>query len=207
MSEVFKEACVETLEQARLAERCGAGRVELCASLNVGGLTPADGLISQTVGTLRIPVMVMVRPRAGDFVASETEFEAMKRTIDFCKNVNATGVVFGLLTQENEVDIERTATLAQMAQPLQVTFHKAIDETRDILKAVAALKSIGGVTRILSSGGAATALRGVPILRQMISAAGPELTVIAAGRITKDNLPKVHQAIGAPEYHGRRIVF
>jgi copper homeostasis protein len=207
MNNLLKEACVETLEDALRAQACGADRIELCANLAVGGLTPGDSLILTAKEALHIPVMVMVRPVAGNFVATRADFEAMKRTIVFCKKVKVAGVVFGLLTELREVDIPRTTALAELAQPLLVTSHKAIDETADILKSVAALKCIPGIRRILTSGGAATALEGAPVLRQMLAAAGPDLTILAAGRVTNENLKEVHRATGAREYHGRRIVF
>jgi copper homeostasis protein len=207
MNNLLKEACVETLEDALRAQACGADRIELCANLAVGGLTPGDGLILAAKQTLHLPIMVMVRPVAGNFVATRADFEAMKRTIVFCKKVKVAGVVFGLLTELREVDIPRTTALAELAQPLLVTFHKAIDETADILKSVAALKCIPGIRRILTSGGAATALEGAPVLRQMLAATGPDLTILAAGRVTNENLKEVHRATGAREYHGRRIVF
>ncbi len=206
MNEILKEACVESLEQALLAERCGADRIELCADLSEGGLTPDSGLIESAVAILNIPVMVMVRPRAGNFGMNHSEIESMKRTIDFCKKVKAAGVVFGLLNAENEVDAERTAELAELAQPLQVTFHKAIDETPDIVKSVDILNKIPGIQRILSSGGKATAMEGSAVLRLMGAAAWP-VTIIAAGRITTKNLHEVHRTTGLREYHGRRIVF
>ncbi|TAK36058.1 MAG: copper homeostasis protein CutC [Saprospiraceae bacterium] len=207
MKDLLKEACVETLEDALRAQTCGADRIELCANLAVGGLTPDDGLILAAKEALHIPIMVMVRPAPGHFAANAADFEAMERTIYFCKKAGVAGVVFGLLTGQGEVDVPRTTALATLAQPLQVTFHKAVDESAGILKSVAVLKRIPGIHRILTSGGATTALEGAPVLRKMIAAAGVSLTIVVAGRVTQENLETVHRAIGAYEYHGRRIVF
>ncbi|MBI5914382.1 MAG: copper homeostasis protein CutC [Bacteroidetes bacterium] len=201
------EACVETLDEAVLAEKCGAHRIELCADLSVGGLTPPDELLEQAVQQLQIPMMAMVRPRGGDFVYSEEEFEAMKRSIEFCKNVGAAGVVFGCLTKKNEVDLEKTRELAALAQPLQVTFHKAIDITPDPVGALRKLLQVPGIQRVLTSGGSETALRGAAILREMVAVAGNRIVILAAGKVTKGNLAEVHRAVGTTEYHGRRIVF
>jgi len=207
MKDLLKEACVETLEDANLAQACGADRIELCANLAEGGLTPDDSLILAAKEALHIPIMVMVRPVGGHFVATAASYEAMQRTIFFCKKTGVAGVVFGLLTGQGEVDVPRTTALAKLAQPLQVTFHKAVDESDGILKSVAVLKRIPGIHRILTSGGATTALEGAPVLRQMITAAGEKMTIVVAGRVTRENLETIHRAIGAYEYHGRRIVF
>ncbi len=201
------EACVETLDQCILAEKSGAHRVELCADLDVGGLTPSRELIEAVLAKLTIPVMAMIRPRGGNFVYSDEELEEMKRQIDFCKTAGVAGVVFGFLTEKNEVDVEKTAEFARLAQPLLVTFHKAIDDTPDPVEATKILARIPGIQRILTSGGAATALEGKEVLRKMIAAAGEGLTILAAGKVTAENLAEVHQAVGAREYHGKRIVF
>lgn len=201
------EACVESLDEAILAEKCGAHRIELCADLSVGGLTPPDELLEQAVRQLGIPVMAMVRPRGGDFVYSEEEFEAMKRTIGFCKKTGVAGVVFGCLTKKNEIDLEKTRTLATLAHPLQVTFHKAIDATPDPVGALQILLQVPGIQRVLTSGGAETAMLGAVILREMVAVAGDRMVILAAGKVTKEILADVHRAVGTSEYHGKRIVF
>lgn len=201
------EACVETLEQAVEAQRCGADRIELCAHLEAGGLTPPKPLIHRVKEFLHIPVRAIIRPRAGGFVYDETETAAMERSIEFCREAGLDGVVLGCLHKDGRVDMEKTGRLAALALPLKVTFHKAIDETPDPLAALHDLKTIPGISAVLSSGGAATALEGQAVLRQMIEAAGERLVIIAAGSITLNNFEEVHAAIRAREYHGRRIVF
>ena len=201
------EACVETLEQALLAQRNGAHRIELCADLAVGGLTPSKELILAARAQLDIPVMVIIRPVAGGFAYSESELEAMKQAIEFCKTAGVAGVVLGVLTPENEVDVERTKALAALARPLLVTFHKAIDETPDPVRATKILMRVPGIQRILSSGGAATALEGKEVLKQMIAVSEGILEILVAGKVTTGNLEKLQQEIGAREYHGRRLVF
>ncbi len=201
------EACVETLEQCILAEKNGADRLELCADLSVGGLTPSRELLDSVMAAVKIPVMAMIRPRAGNFVCSEEEIEEMKHSILVCKTAGVAGVVFGCLTPDGRIDVAQTSELVRFALPLSVTFHKAIDETPDPVAATSTLKQIPGIQRILTSGGAATALEGQEVLRKMIEAAGEGLTILAAGKVTSENLADVHHAVGAKEYHGKRIVF
>ncbi|MEK7256743.1 MAG: copper homeostasis protein CutC [Bacteroidota bacterium] len=201
------EACVETLEQALLAQQNSAHRIELCERLEVGGLTPSLELLHACTASLQIPIMVMIRPRAGNFQISDDELEQMKTAIRVCQAASVAGVVFGILTPQNEVDLEKTAELAAFAQPLQVTFHKAIDETPDPVEAAEKLSQVPGIQRILTSGGAATALEGKEVLKKMMERVGERLTILVAGKVTAENLAEVHREIGAKEYHGRRIVF
>lgn len=203
---MIKEACVETFEQAMLAEKKGADRIELCSELSVGGLTPAAKLMKKTCSVLKIPVMVMIRPRAGNFHYSEEEISQMKQEIDLAKKAGAAGVVFGLLTSKNQIDIENTHILADYATPLPVTFHKAIDELENPADGVPVLKNIRGITRILTSGGKATADEGAEVIRKMREAAGENLTIVAAGKITDKNVNQIQQLTQVSEFHGKQIV-
>ncbi len=150
--------------------------------------------------------MVMIRPRAGNFVYSEDEIRQMKRKIDQAKEAGASGVVFGLLTPDNQIDETNTRQLAEYAHPLPVTFHKAIDELKNPVEGVKILKEISGIKRILTSGGKPTALEGQEILRQMIAEAGEKIIILAAGKVTFANLEEIRNITGAKEFHGRRIV-
>jgi copper homeostasis protein len=201
------EACVETLEDAILAEQCGADRIELCGDLSLGGVTPSKELTEACLHSLRIPIMAMVRPRGGDFVYDETELTEMKASIEYFKSVGVAGVVFGILDEKNELDLEITRELVDLAQPLLVTFHKAIDDTPDPVVAVGALAQIAGIQRVLTSGGQATALEGATVLRKMRAAVEGKLIVLAAGKVTVENLKQVHAVVRAEEYHGKRIVY
>ncbi len=203
---MIKEACVETFEQAMLAEKKGANRIELCSELSVGGLTPAAKLMKKTCSVLKIPVMVMIRPRAGNFHYSEEEISQMKQEIDLAKKAGAAGVVFGLLTSKNQIDIENTRILADYATPLPVTFHKAIDELENPADGVPVLKNIRGITRILTSGGKATADEGAEVIRKMREAAGENLTIVAAGKITDKNINQIQKLTQVSEFHGKQIV-
>jgi copper homeostasis protein len=207
MKKLVLEACVATLEDALHAQRCGADRIELCSDLSVGGLTPSLELITACMNALTIPIVAMVRPRGGNFVYTLAEIAEMRTTIGRIKQAGVHGVVLGALTECGQVDIELTKKLVELAKPLSVTFHKAIDDTPDPVESAVRLTQIPGIQRVLSSGGKTTALQGANVLRKMQSALEQRINVIAAGKITNLNLRQVHAAVRAEEYHGQRIVF
>lgn len=203
---MIKEACVETFEEAKLAELRGANRIELCSDLANDGLTPSFELMKRTVSELKIPVMVMIRPRAGNFVYSENEILQMKVEIDRTKKVGAAGIVFGLLTSENKIDVENTRVLAEYTKPLPVTFHKAIDELDNPVEGVKELLKIKNIKRILTSGGKPTAREGQTVIRKMIKVAGDKITILVAGKVLDSNIEEIQKLTGGEEFHGRRIV-
>ncbi len=203
---MIKEACVESFEEAILAEKKGADRIELCADLHLDGLTPSFELMQKTCSTLKIPVMVMIRPRGGDFVYSEEEISLMKTDIDKAKKAGVSGVVFGLLTHGNQIDIKNTRILAEYAQPLPVTFHKAIDLLENPVEGAKILTGIPGIKRILTSGGKPTAFEGQETIRKMIDAAGEQIMILVAGKVLDSNVEEIQKLTGAKELHGRRIV-
>jgi len=203
---MIKEACVETFDEAILAEKLGANRIELCADLANDGLTPSVELMRKTCSELKIPVTVMIRPRAGNFVYSEDEIRQMKSEIDHAKKAGAFGVVFGLLTSEHKIDEKNTKILTEYAYPLPVTFHKAIDELENPVEGVSVLKEINGIKRILTSGGKPTAQEGLETIRKMIEVAGEQLVILVAGKVIDSNVAEIQKLTGAKELHGRRIV-
>jgi len=200
------EACVETLEDAMAAEQRGANRIELCSSLDQDGLTPSPELTIQCLQKLAIPVMAMVRPRGGNFVYSESEIQQMESEIEFFKKSGVAGVVFGLLTEEETIDVANTSRLARLAFPLEVTFHKAIDYTNDIQKSFQELNIIDGITRVLTSGGMDTAWNGREVLKQMQKLPERRIKIIAAGKVLPENRTLIAEFTGVSELHGQRIV-
>ncbi len=200
------EACVETYQEALTAQSNGANRIELCSHLELDGLTPDTGLIEKVCAELNIPVMVMIRPRGGNFVYSETEIKEMGQTIEVARNMGAAGLVFGLLTPENRIDVANTRRLAEIASPLPVTFHKAIDAMEDPVEGVQQLLEIEGITRVLSSGGKPTALEGVSKIKEMIKIADGKIIMLVAGKVIISNRNEIAAMTGATELHGRRIV-
>lgn len=203
---MIKEACLESLEEAKLAAERGANRIELCADLAQDGLTPSLELMKQACSELSIPVMTMARPRGGNFVHTPEEVEQMKVAIYQAKEAGAHGVVFGLLTPDNKIDEKNTRLLAEYAQPLPVTFHKAIDEMDDPVEGVRVLKTIPGIKRILTSGGKATALEGQETIRKMIQEAEGQIIILVAGKVLDSNVEEISRLTGASELHGRKIV-
>jgi copper homeostasis protein len=203
---MLKEVCVETLQEAVLAEKRGVNRIELCSDLHLDGLTPSFELMKEACSVLKIPVMVMIRPRAGNFVYVEEEISRMKSEIDLAKEAGAAGVVFGLLTPGNKIDKKNTQILSEYAKPLPVTFHKAIDELENPVEGVSVLKEISGIKRILTSGGKPTALEGLETIRKMIEVAGEQITILVAGKVLDSNVEEIQKLTGAKELHGRRIV-
>jgi copper homeostasis protein len=203
---IVKEACVETYNQAILAEKNGANRIELCGDLSVGGVTPEVELTQRLLDVLTIPIMVMVRPRGGNFVYSDEEFAVMKTTILTFKKMGVAGVVFGILKEDFTINLEQTKALALLAKPLKVTFHKAIDACSDTLTEFSKLLTINEIDIVLTSGGEATAKEGIPVLKEMINLSAGKITVLSAGKITDKNLAELHHNIAGTAYHGRKIV-
>jgi copper homeostasis protein len=199
---VVVEACVDTLRGALAAERAGAGRLELCAALSDGGTTPSQGLIEAVCSAVKIPVMVLVRVRGGDFVYAEDEVGVMRRDAANAARAGAGGVVIGALTVRGEIDAGTTLSLVDAAGGCDVTFHRAIDFAPDPVAAIDTIAELG-ITTILSSGGAQTALEGAPTLARMIAASGSRIQIMAGGGITESNASRVIQATGAPAIHVR----
>lgn len=206
MTTMIFEACVESFEDAMAAQLRGANRIELCSALDQDGLTPSEELTLQCVANLSIPVMAMVRPRGGNFVYTEEEVVKMEKEIEFFKHSGVAGVVFGLLTSEGEIDLENTRRLARLASPLDVTFHKAIDYSNDILKSFQQLNEIGEITRVLTSGGEDTAWSGREVIRQMQDMEDRHIKIIAAGKVLPENRDQIADFTSVTELHGKRIV-
>ena len=203
--EPVKEVCVESYQEAVVVAAAGATRIELCDNLSVGGTTPSYGTIKQVICKLQVPVMVMIRPRGGDFCYSPEEMEIMRHDILVCHELGVYGVVFGLLNTDHTIDIERTMELVELARPMQVTFHKAIDDSTDILLSIRQLKNIG-IDRVLTSGGKPTAFEGCETLLEMIGIVGDKMNIIVAGKVTWENFEEMKMLIPSKEYHGRRLV-
>ncbi|MDP0492975.1 MAG: copper homeostasis protein CutC [Fusobacterium sp. JB021] len=202
---MLKEVCVGSFLQGKMAESRGADRIELCDHLDEGGTTASYGTIKKCVESLKIPVFSLIRPRRGDFIYSCYEIDIMKEDIKLCKGLGVDGIVIGILKNENEIDYDTLKEFIELASPLEVTFHKAIDEIEDPVKEIPKLKA-AGVSRILSSGKGETALEGKEILNKMIEAAGKDMPIIVCGKITKDNFEEVSKEIKSSEYHGRKIL-
>lgn len=194
------EICTPSRASAMAAKAGGAQRVELCCSLEVGGLTPSDDDIDYCVRTLGLRTHVLVRPRAGDFCYNEAEVEEIERTIQRCKALGAHAVVVGFLTAEGHINTELTRRIVQLAAPMEVTFHRAFDEARqDPIEALRAIASCG-CTRLLTSGQKPTAIEGADIIRQMVGTTS--VTILAGSGVTPTNVRQLVKATGVTEVHG-----
>ena len=194
------EIAVDSLERAIAAERAGAHRLELCANLDVGGLTPGIELIRRVRSAVRIPIHVMLRPRPGDFIYSAAEFAEMKTSIKTIAAENLEGIVTGVLLADGRVDVLRTSELVALASPMRVTFHRAFDQAPDF---AAALESVilTGAHRLLTSGGAANAQTGAPVLRSLFEQAANRITILPGGGLHPGNIAQVARATGGRELH------
>lgn len=194
------ELCVEGPDACIAAARAGADRLELCASLLEGGLTPSPGVVALATRAVDVPVHAMVRPRGGDFLYTACEFDSMLGDIDAHRAAGATGVVFGCLLPDGTVDEARTGTLVARARPMRVTFHRAFDMTRDPEGALQALIRCG-VDRVLTSGQHATAIQGLPVLTRLAALAEGQIIVMPCGELTPDTIGRVVRETGLREFH------
>lgn len=203
---MIREKCIGSYLEAIEAQELGAERVELCDNLAEGGTTPSYGTIKMVVEKISIPTFVIIRPRGGDFFYTPEEIEIMKEDIKICKSLGVQGVVIGALNRDNNtINYEAIKEMVELAKPMSVTFHKAIDELENPVPEVKKLASLG-VNRILTSGTKETAVEGQNILREMVKEAGEDIIVIVAGRVTKENLKEISELIPTKEYHGKKIV-
>jgi copper homeostasis protein len=194
------EISVESLAKALAAQRGGAHRIELCSSLSQGGLTPDAELLRSVREKVRIPIFAMIRPRAGDFVYSGKEYAQMQREIETARQLSVDGLVFGILQRDGRVDVRRTQRLVELARPLPVTFHRAIDVSADIHKALEDVMQTGAA-RVLTSGGAATAPEGAGCLAKLVQAASGRIIVMPGCGITASNVTQVAKSTAAREFH------
>jgi copper homeostasis protein len=200
MGDLLLEACVDSVEAALAAEAGGAHRVELCADLLEGGITPSGGTIQEACARLQIPVNVIIRPRGGDFCYSDVEFRVMQRNVALAKAAGANGVVIGVLTPDGRVDVARTRALVDLARPLSVTFHRAFDVTRDPYEALETLIELG-IDRVLTSGQEPSVLEGLDLIVDLVRAAGDRIVVMPGAGITERNIGKIVAAARVREVH------
>ena len=194
------EICVEGIDGLAAAQAAGADRAELCASLIEGGLTPSMGVVRQSLKIATIPFHVIIRPRGGDFLYSELEYQTMLDDVRACRELGVAGVVFGCLTPDGQIDEVRMKALTDAARPLKVTCHRAFDMTRDPEEAIEALVR-AGVDRVLTSGQRDTAVEGIAILKRTHDAARGRIKIMACGALDETNIAGVLKGSGADELH------
>ena len=195
------EACVDSMATSLGAEAAGAGRLELCGS-GIGGTTPSYGLMALVRERVRIPIHVMIRPREGNFVYSDDEFDVMCRDIKAARSARVDGVVFGILRADSTIDEQRMAQLVEEARPMRVGCHRAFDATPNADQALDALLRLS-VDVVLTSGHAPTALDGVSQLAAHRVSAGTALTILAGGGVRADNVKQILTKAGVADVHVR----
>lgn len=194
------EVCVEGIDGLIAAQEAGADRVELCASLLEGGITPSLGTVRIALDRATIPFHVIVRPRGGDFLYSEAEFASMLADVGALRELGVAGVVVGCLTVEGDIDEPRMAALVEAAGPLNVTCHRAFDMTRDPLAALDALVRCG-MGRVLTSGQRDTAEDGASLLAELVRYAGERIIIMGCGGLNAGNIADIISRTSLAEVH------
>lgn len=194
------EIAANSLASALAAQEAGAGRVELCASLGEGGLTPSYATIALARERLLIPLYVLIRPRAGDFLYNDLELETMRRDIESCTRLGCDGVVIGALDADGNIALGACRDLIFAARGLGVTFHRAFDLARDPAVALEEIIALG-CERVLTSGQRATAIEGAAQIRTLIGHAGKRIVVMPGAGVDAGNIAKLRDATGAIEFH------
>lgn len=201
----FIEACCPDIESVRRAVRAGANRIELCEELEIGGVTPSASLIRSAMDAAgKVPVNVLIRPRGGNFVYSPEEVESMMGSIRDCKTAGVNGVVIGALREDGSVDTETMSRLVSEAGSMDITFHRAFDESSDLTKALEDIVELG-IRRILSSGGCPTAYEGRFVLRELILQAAGRISIMPGCGVRASNIEEIASVTGAKEFHGSKL--
>lgn len=194
------EVAAGSLDSALAAQAGGAGRVELCSALELGGVTPSPALIALVRERLRIPLFVLVRPRAGDFLYSDSESEVVLRDIEQCVRAGCDGVVLGALDSDGNVDQQRCRTWIGAAGALGVTFHRAFDLANDPHAALEAVIALG-CERVLTSGTKSRAIDGAATIRALLAQAAGRIAVMPGAGVDSSNIEALAEATGACEFH------
>jgi copper homeostasis protein len=200
MAQVLLEICCGSIDDAIEAEKGGADRVELCSALFLGGLTPSSGTIQEAKRRLKIPVVVMVRPRGGGFAYSEAEMASMERDAEAAVENGADGVVFGVLQSDGRIDVARCRRIRQLIGKRQAVFHRAFDVTPDPFDALEQLVDLG-ITRILTSGQKDSVPEGVELIKKLIERAGDRIEILPGGGIQPWNVKEMIERTGCRQVH------
>ncbi len=200
MENVLLEICCGSIDDAVEAERGGADRIELCSALFLGGLTPSIGTITEAKARLKIPVMVMVRPRGGGFCYTDAEFATMERDARAAVQNGADGVVFGILCPDGTIDLERTARMKQCIGDRQAVFHRAFDVTPDPFRTLDKLVDLG-ITRVLTSGQQDSVPEGADLIRKLIEHAAGRIEILPGGGLKPYNVREMVERLGCNQVH------
>jgi copper homeostasis protein len=201
------EVCVDSLESAVNAQISGASRIELCDNLAEGGTTPSFGAISAVRENLTIGVHVMIRPRGGDFLYNDPEYDIMRRDIEICGEHGVDGVVIGILRSDGTIDTERIEKLVELAYPMSVTFHRAYDMCSDPVQGLEDVISTGA-SRLLTSGHKANVPEGSGLISKLVRQAGSRIIIMPGSGLDDSNISEMAIITGATEFHltARKII-
>jgi copper homeostasis protein len=193
------ELCAASFEAIKLAKEFNVDRIELCQNLEQGGLTPSAGFIDYALST-GLETHVLIRPRAGGFCYNEEEFLIMLREIEYCKKIGAHGVVVGVLSEKNEINSEQMERISDISGNLQVTFHRAFDDTIEWKRSMEMLINFG-VKRILTSGVSSNVDSGFIVLKEMVKFAKGRIEIMAGGGVNAANIQKIAKEISPDAIH------
>lgn len=194
------EICANSVASCVEAQKGGAYRVELCAAIPEGGTTPSYGEITIARELLDIKLNVIIRPRGGDFLYSDVEIQAMLKDIEMCRKAGVDGVVFGCLTADGEIDMEKNALLVKAAKGMNKTFHRAFDRCKDPLESLEKIISLGFDT-LLTSGGESKAEEGIELLKELVEKSDDRIVIMPGSGINESNIGKIARETGAKEFH------
>lgn len=200
------EIAVFSLESALIAQQSGADRIELCENPADGGTTPSYGYLKMAIEKIQIPVFPIIRPRGGDFLYTDTEWDIVLQDIQLCKDLGFSGIVTGSLNRDGLVHEAQLHRAVSLAYPMEVTFHRAFDRVSDPLIALEQVIA-AGCTRILTSGLQPEVISGTPLLKQLVQQAGERIIVMPGSGVRSTNLAQLRAATGAREFHSSARLF
>jgi copper homeostasis protein len=184
----------------KIAQESGADRIELCANPHEGGTTPSYGMIAESRKATFIQLFPIIRPRGGDFLYTDEEFQSMLHDIEICKNLNCDGIVIGMLNTDGNIDMDRSSKLMKAAGSMQVTFHRAFDRVKDPFNALEQIISLG-CKRILTSGLKPNVNEGADLLSELVHAAGDRIIIMPGSGVRADNIVQLAETTGAWAFH------
>ena len=198
---LFIEVCTDSFEGAVIAEKAGADRLELNSGLSVGGLTPSLGTFLEIRKNIYLPIVIMIRPRAGDFYYSEKEFEIILKDFELFASYGAKSFAIGILKNNKELDLKRMKILIKKGGGAEIILHRAFDLTPDPFKTLEMAVDLG-IKRILTSAQKKTALKGAELIKRLIEKAEGRIAILPAGGINKSNVEKLISITGVEQIHG-----
>jgi len=195
------EVCIDTVASAVEAEAGGAHRLEICGDLSIGGITPSEDLLKEVKTKTALPLMMMIRPRGGDFVYADQELDQMTKSIELGKKYDVQGFVFGCLTNKGDLDVSGCRKLLGHTEGYETTFHRAYDETEETAAIINSIVELG-FDRLLTSGLKPSALEGATHIKKLVEQLGDKIKILPGSGVTSKNAKQIISSTGASEIHG-----